>query len=394
MWVLDNNGFTRKTYSDLLDEMIAKAKELYGENTNTNAYTPLGIVLRIFAWFLSILWDNQERVYNSRYIKKSEGIQLDYHGGDKNIPRNPATYAYTTLNFTGTPNYLIDAETEFTTSNGIYFMLTEDVTLDASGNGSGEAVSLERGQYNNVAANTIIDQAEPTEDILKVNNPIPASGGADLEDDTPYQQRLLQANESNGKSTADAIYTALLNTPSVRSASVVFNKTMDVDQDGNPPKSVHAYVLGGLKEDVAASLFNSVSGTSQTVGQLQVTVQDLSGVDHVISFDYAEEVQIYGRITVTTNSKFEADGSDQIKNNLVVKIGGVDQDGVIQNGLSMGESVILSQLYNNVYQVAGIDDVTIELGTSEDQLAASNIVITQRQVAETSFENIEVVISA
>lgn len=392
--MLDRNGFTKKTYSDLLDEMIAKAKELFGENTNTSAYMPLGIILRIFAWFLSNIWDNLERVYNSRYIKKSEGIQLDYHGGDKNIKRNPAQYAYTNLVFTGLPGYTIETETQFATANDIYFMLIEDVTLDLNGNGTGQAVSVETGSIYNVEPNTITLQAEPIEEIYTVTNPEKANGGADKEGDETYKPRLLQANESNGKATANSIISALLNTSGVRSATAIFNKTMEVDANGNPPKSVHAYVLGGLKDDIAMSLFNSVSGVSQTVGEQQVIVKDLSGVDHLICFDYAEEVQIYFSISITTNPKFEVDGIDQIKNNIIAKIGGVDSTGTVQSGLPMGASVILSQQYSSVYQVAGIDDVTIEIGTTLDNLSASNISISQNQVAVTSVELIEVIINA
>lgn len=392
--MLDKNGFTKKTYSDLLDEMEAKAKELFGEDVNTNAYTPLGILLRIFAWFLSILWDNNERVYNSRFIKKAEGVQLDYHGANRNLPREPATYAYTTLEFTGVPGYQIETETQFATKSDIYFMLIEDVTLDSNGNGSGEAVSLETGSGNNVAANTITEQAEPVEEIYTVNNPVPATGGDDQETDDNYRKRQLQANEGGGKSTANAIISALLNVPSVQSATVIFNKTMETDADGNPPKSVHAYVLGGTKEDIAEALFGSVSGTSETVGQQEVTVTDISGFEHVVRFDYAEEVPIYVRLTIKTNPKFEADGVDQLKNSIIEKIGGVDSNGVIQNGLDMGQPVVISQLYNASYQVNGLDDVSIEIGTNSTNLGTSNITIAQRQVAQTFIDDIEVIIGA
>lgn len=392
--MLDEKGFTKKTYSEIIDEMNSKAKELFGEDVNTNSYSILGIIIRIIAWFLSILWDGLERVYNSRYIKKSDGIQLDYHGGDKNLKRNPATNAYTTLNFTGLPGYVILMETQFGTTAGINFMLTDDVTLDSNGNGSGEAVSIETGNINNVPADTITEQVEPVEEIYTVTNPEAATGGADQEDNASYKQRLLQNNESNGKGTANAIITALLNTPGVRSATAVFNKTMEPDADGNPPKSVHAYVLGGNSEDIAASLFDSVSGTSQTVGQQQVTVKDLSGVDHVVCFDWAEEVQIYLSIDIKINEKFESNGADQIKDSIIAKIGGTDSTGTVQSGLNMGESVILSQLYACVYQVVGIDDVTITTGTVQGSLSSNNIAIAQRQVAVTTLDNIEVIINA
>lgn len=49
--LLNETGFQRQTYSELLDGMEDKAKELFGEDINTSSKTPLGIILRIFAWF-------------------------------------------------------------------------------------------------------------------------------------------------------------------------------------------------------------------------------------------------------------------------------------------------------------------------------------------------------
>lgn len=392
--MLDSNGFTKMEYADILDDMQSKAQEMFGEDVNTSATTPLGVILRIFAWFISICWDNAEQVFNSAFVKKASGVQLDYLGGNHGIQREPATNSYVELSFTGTPGYLINIGTQFTTISGIYFTMIEDVTLDGSGSGSGQAVSATTGAGNNVGANTITEQAEPVEDITTITNAQPSSGGMDAEDDYAYQQRLLSSNEGSGKATTNAVISALLNTAAVRSAIAIFNPTMQADVDGNPPKSVHAYVLGGLASDIAQSLFNSVSGGTETVGAQQVTLQDLSGNDHVIKFDYAEEIQIYAKLSVTTNSDFEADGATQIQDAIVAYIGGVDSKGVQDNGLGMNEGVKISRLYNAVYKVNGIDDVSIQIGLSTAALGTSNIDIAPRQVAQTAVANIEVDINA
>ncbi|USK71772.1 baseplate J/gp47 family protein [Peribacillus asahii] len=391
---LNKNGFTRKTYSDILSEMEAKFQELFGEDINLSSYTPLGIIMRVMAFFYSKLWDVVEAVYNSRFIKKADGVSLDYHGGDKSLPRNPATYAYTMLKFTGEPGYVIETEEKFSTEGDVHFMLLEDVTLDELGNGSGEAVSVETGAFNNVEPNTITKQVEAVEQITSVTNPEKAKGGADRESNTSYRNRLLKANESNGKSTTSAIETAILNTAGVRSANVIFNKTMETDADGNPPKSIHAYVLGGATEDIGQALFNSIGATTQTVGEQVVYIKDNSGNTHEVRFDYAEVVQIFVRLTSTTNAEFESDGIDQLKNAMIAKIGGMDLNEEEQQGLSMGEDIILSQLFNAAYKVSGIDDITIEIGKDSLNLSASNIEITQKQVAELTADHIEVVVNA
>lgn len=87
--MFNEKGLKILTYSELIDEMELKAKALFGEDINTRSYTPLGIILRIYAWFLSVVWQVVEKVYFSGFIKSSEGIQLDRHGGNRNIVRNP-----------------------------------------------------------------------------------------------------------------------------------------------------------------------------------------------------------------------------------------------------------------------------------------------------------------
>ncbi len=374
-----------------MDEMEDKAKEQFGEDVNTSSRTPLGIIFRIIAWFLAGVWDIAERVYNSGFVSKSEGVQLDRLGSNSGITREPASESVVTLSFTGVPGIVIEEQTQFTTESGIYFELIEDVVIEDNGTGSGTAVSLSKGVINNVAANTITVQAEPSEGVYSVTNPKPSAGGADEETDSEFRARIKKSVEGSSASTLSGIIAALIKTAGVRSANVVMNNTMEIDADGNPPKSIHAYVLGGIKEDIADSIFNSVAAGIETVGSQSVVITDLSGIDHTIKFDFAEEVKIYVHLEIKTNASYPADGDDQIKNNVVYKIGGVDKSGSSFTSSQMGDDVILSQLYNAVYQVAGVDDVVIKIGKSPESLGQSNIEIEPKQVAQVLFSEIEVV---
>lgn len=391
---LNQDGFTRKTYSDLLDEMESKFKELFGADINLASYTPLGIIMRVMAFFYATIWDAIEKVYNSRFIKKSDGTSLDLHGSDKQTTRNPATNSYVTLDFVGTPGYIIQSETIIRTDGDIQFATLDDVTIKADGTATVEAISVETGAYNNVLPNTVTMLLEADENITSVTNVESAVGGTDIESDASYQNRLLLLNESNGKSTMTAVETALNNVVGVRSANVIPNKTMEVDAYGNPPKSLHAYVLGGTAEDIAQALFESVSATTQTVGNQAVTIMDNSLNEHIVRFDYSLEKVIYVKLVVTKTNAFSSDGTVQLQDAVINIIGGIDSKGDENRGLSMGADVIISKLYSAAYKVEGIDDIKIEIGLSPSTLGMSNIAIEQKEVAITSLANIEVVISA
>ncbi|MED3888135.1 baseplate J/gp47 family protein [Priestia aryabhattai] len=380
--MLDKTGFKRKTYQDLKADLEAKFKEKFGNDINISAKSPFGILIMIFAFFLAPLWELAEMVYNSGYSSKAEGVQLDRLAANKTMSRDQESESHVELTFTGTPNTTIQEQTQFATDKLVYFYLIENVTLDETGKGSGEAVSLEKGIHTNVAAGTIKLQAEPTETVYTVTNLLAATGGRDVETDIELRDRLIKSPAIEGNTTINAIIARLNDTAGVRSSSVV---------SVNPV--VHAYVLGGNREDVADTLFNCVAAGIDTVGSEEVTVLDISGTEHTVRFDYAKEVQIRIKIDVQSNTSFPSDGVSTIKQTLIQHIGGKDVLETDWTGLALGEKVVYSQLFNFVYDTPGIEDVTIQITKNNEVYQMSNLVLQSYEIARTSPELIEVNVS-
>ncbi|MCO7127825.1 baseplate J/gp47 family protein [Sporolactobacillus shoreicorticis] len=380
--MLDENGFQKKSYADLVSDMQDKAKQLWGEDVNVSEKSFLGILIILFAWFLSIAWELAESVYNAGFVTKSEGVQLDRLSTLMGTSRIPAASSYATLSINGQPNYVVEEGTVFATESGIQFETIAELTLDAEGKGTVDAVSVDTGVDTNVAAGSITVQANPDSNITSVTNPEAATGGRDQETDVEFRQRLVAGSSSTGNATFPSIVAKLLETSGVRSANVITNSTMETDSAGNPPKSVHAYVLGGTAADVADTLLNSVAAGIETVGSQSVDVTDDSGTVHTIKFDFASEVDIAVQVSVSTNPTYEIDGDDQIKQNIVD----------YTSGLKMGEDVIYSRLFSCAYAVVGIDDVTITVGRSNDEeLGTTNVVIGPNEVAQIKSSDIEVI---
>jgi uncharacterized phage protein gp47/JayE len=391
---LDKNGFKRKTYNDLLTDMSNKMRGLFGENVNISPRSPFGLILRLFAWALSLVWELAEKVYNSAYVSKAEGVQLENLAANKGISREQASESSVELVFTGQPGFTIPEQTQFTTENNVYFYLIEDVTLDQTGNGSGKAVSVEKGIHTNVGANTITIQAEPMEEITSVTNPEPAAGGRDEETYEEFRARLKTSPSKGGKGTVPAIKSALRETSGVISANVVINKKNEPDEYGNPPKSVHVYVLGGLREEIAEAIFDSVAGGIETVGQEVVFVEDISGEKHEVRFDYVDEVNIRIQISLQTNPSFPVDGEKRIKDELIKFIGGTDSNGIYWIGLHMGQDVIYSKLFRVIDSAAeGIEDISLSIGKEGSALVNDKIEIGPHETAKTGIDLIEVTVA-
>lgn len=390
---LDKNGFKRKSYSDLVDSMSAKAKEKFGADANTTERSVLGIIIRIMAWFFSLLWQDTEDVYHSAYRKTAEGVQLDMLLPYAGITRNLADFSYGQIEIKGTPNHFIESGFLASTNNDIFFETLYDITLDSDGKGTVEIVALDVGAIGNVGANTITQIVNPDADITSVNNPLKTNGGRETETDAEARERADITVEGIGSATTAAIRTNLLNIPSIRAAKVIENYKDVVDQYGTPPRSIQAFVLGGSDEEIAKAIHEKKAGGIQPYGTTYVDVLDLSGDVKQIGFTRADEVNVFIKVNVTTNTSFTSNGVNQIKTALIRYVGGTDINNNTYSGLNMGDDVIVTRLIARTYSVDGIEDVTIEVSTDSINYSDSNVVIGLQQVAQTHFNNIEVTVN-
>ncbi|ALS27203.1 baseplate J-like protein [Paenibacillus sp. 32O-W] len=389
--MLDANGFRRPQYADLVSDMEADARARYGDDVNTSERSVLGILLRLFAWFLSKVWQSMENTYYSSYVNTAEGVQLDRLGPYVGITRKLETWATGTIQLTGTPDHTEPGGFRVETPAGVVFETIEDIVLDGNGVGSGEIRALEPGTIGNVAANTITVISNPNANIMSVTNPQPTSGGQNKETDQEFRERFVLSVSGGGAATIDSIRSALLRTPGVRAAVVIENNTMSTDAAGRPPKSFEAYVLGGAPAEIGQTILDTKAAGIESYGTESVVINDISGNPHTIRFSYAEEVQVHVRVTVRTNNQYPADGDVQVESAIIRYVGGEDYDGQLYVGLNMGDDVIHSRIIAAVYKVNGIEDATVELSTDGTTWTQANVSIDQQEVAQTSHAIIEVV---
>ncbi|OES45221.1 baseplate J/gp47 family protein [Domibacillus iocasae] len=386
---LDKNGYKRKTYDELLTEMQTRAKELFGENTNVSNRSVIGILLRIMAWFLSLVWEDNEDVYYSASINSATGASLDRllpYGG---ISRNSEGYAEGPLLINGTPNYTLLQGFQVTNPSDVFFETIEDVTLDANGSGTVTIRAVEPGITGNVGVGQVTIIVNPDANIDSVTNPEETANGREKETDTESKDRYAVSVEGLGSATLPSVRANLLKLPGVRAAQVIENYTMET-VNGQPAKSIQAFVLGGIDQEIAETVFTTKAGGIEPFGTITKTVLDLSGYEHIVRFSRAEEVLIRIRVTIQKNNAFPADGGDQVRSALVRFIGGEDISGALYAGLSMGDDVIYSRIIAQIYKVEGIDDVQLELSADGINYVSSNIAIGLQQVAQTDSDFIEV----
>ncbi len=377
-WGLTEQGFKRPTYTDLLDAYEIRAKELFGSTINLSVRSPLGIFLRIFAWFSGLIFQLAEDVYNSGHIDTADGISLFRMGKFIGTRQLSAQKAVGKIDITGDPGAVVRAGFLVSAHNNTRFVTLENVTLDANGAGSVSIQAFVTGPDGNVAAGAITDIVTPQANVSAVINPKPLTGGRDSETPAEFRNRYQVSTDLAGGSNTDAIRAELLRVDAVQTATVFENIEDFEDEQGLPPHSIECIVYGGYDADIANAIFIRKAAGIQTHGNTSDTLLDASGLQKIIRFSRPDALPIWVRITnLQADSAFK--GNESIISALCAFVGG--SDGLLSGGLPIGADVIYNKLVCPVNNVSGVVDYLLEVSTDGETWSRDNIAIGPRAKA-------------
>ena len=382
-WGLTSLGFRRPTYTELLDALEYKARELFGATANLTVRSPLGLFLRIYAWMLNILFSVLEDVYNSRFVDTAVGASLLNLGRAIGLRVLSAQKATGYLTVTGPPGTIIPEGWLAETAAGIQFFAVSETEIGEAGTATVPARCTATGPEGNVAAGTITTITNPgaVSGLVSVSNDAAFTGGRERETDEEFRDRYYVSVDFAGGVNADAIRAALLqNVEGIMEAKVFENDTDVEDDHGLPPHSIEVVVYGGLEGDIAKQIYDRVASGIQTFGQVAVQVITASGSTKEIRFNRPRPVQVWVKIVgLITNGNFPHDGEDRIKAAIVDYIG--DQE---SGGVGIGETLYHQRIPAILYTIPGVLDFDVLLGTDPDDLKEQNISVDSRSKVITS----------
>lgn len=384
-WGLTENGFIAPTYEEVLDSVEDDFISKFGDDIVLTSNSNFGIIARLIAWRETLMIQELQQNYYAAFISTATDTSLDRVGSNIGVGRKVAQPSFATIEVTTDGEYLIEAGETFETEDGYVFDLLKDITTvqqaDGTWKGTGIVQSEETGAMNDVPANSITLESNPDDNVLSVTNPAPAGGGQDYEDDETYRARLLEEKAAKPGPTAWGIKSALMELPGVRDVNPVENDKADADKWGNPPYSVHIYVLGGDDNEIAHTIVNHEAAGITLVGSKAIDVQDATGNKRTVHFDHAIDKPIYVKVKVSVNENWNDDeGANDIKTAVADYI----------NHLIIGKTLFLTRLYPLVYGVNGIDEATIMIGTHQGTLGGNDIVNDINEAVSCDTNNIEV----
>lgn len=348
---LTDKGFQRRTYAEILEAKIQRAKELFGEDIDTSDQSVLGKYLRINAYDQAVAEEEIEQVYYARFPNTASGQSLDRLCVFAGITRNPATPAVYMVKIAGTAGHTVPAGFLVASDTGITYWTAEDCTITEFGTALVLVHCTEAGTIGNLSSPSAICRvANPDMNIDSVQGMIFTTPGVDVESDADLRKRFAAALTSGGSGSEDAIRSAIMRVPTVQYATVISNNTNAEDAKGRPPHSFEAYVLGGdgYEQEIAQAIFDKRPVGIQTAGDKAVTVTDACGNERTIRYSPAVKVPVIVRIKLTATPVFPSDGVVQIQAGVANHI----------NSLGIGQRLVYSSLYGCIYGVPGVQEVT------------------------------------
>jgi uncharacterized phage protein gp47/JayE len=398
MTISQNGSFEGDTEEEILDAMIADAKQYWSDDIRESDLAVIRQFYRPIARRLAQAQDDIGLVLESTQIDNAEGPALGLLTALIGVTRMPSVRAEGEVEFSRSNNaemdYNIPAGTKVQTSASppIEFVTTQGATISTgTTTTTAPIIAVEPGSDGNVGANTITTVSTPVAGVESVTNPSETSGGENEENDDQLRKRAKEELADGSSSTAPALVSAVQNVEGVTSVSILVNDTKQDNGRGHnlPANSGELVVTGGTDADVAQAIIET-KGMDSTlvagVNGVEVTgnVGELpNGQALPVEFSRANPVTIYIEGEIQVEPTYESD--DDVMNNIVEYVGGQTVEGFERDGeLGVSDDVLYGEVEYRIRQVPGVYDVTsLTIGKTSPPSGTSNVTIGNMEEANT-----------
>jgi len=378
---LTADGFNRKRLADIKSEKEAAFKLVFGENINLNPQSNFGQIIGIESESEALVWELAEFVYNAFYPSTAQGVQLSNLVGLNGIERRSATFSRVELTLTGTDGTVIPAGSLVSIPNNTEQFAT-DLDVIISGSTLINATAVNSGPIVALpGAITNIDT--PIFGWQTVTNVSAAIEGTNEETDSELRDRRSLSTQTAGRNLVDSLFGQLSNLDNVTSARVISNGTGSTSPEGIPAHQFLSIVAGGTASDIAETIWVNTPQGILSYGAVTEQIIDSQGFPQNIKFSRPTYIDIYFKVTITTDVNYPGNGDGQIKDNILN----------FSEHYTIGEDVILSQFYSPINDVPGVVSIDLRIGPSSNPTGTVNLPIGFDELSNYDLSFIEVISS-
>lgn len=386
---VDSTGLHIPTYNDILEDMIASMKQIYGDDIYLDNSSPDYQLLSIFALKQSDTLQALAYAYNARSPETAIGASLDSVVKLNGIKRKAAGHSTCQVKITGSPFTQI-TNGAVKDRAGLTWDLPANVVIDSNGTAYSVATCRTAGAVSALAGD--IAQIEtPTYGWIAVTNEVSAVLGNTQETDAQLRQRQAISTANPSQTMLAGTKGAIAALPDV-SRYAVYENDANVDtvtEDnpyGLPAHSVTCVVEGGTDEDVAEAIFLHKGIGCYTNGDVVVEYTDQNDYINRVRFFRPVYKDIFVKVVIKKYTGYISTMTVKVREAVYNYLA----------ALTIGSDVSASVLSNIITDcnpsltkpIFGIKE--LKLGLDKSSMSAQDIDIGFKEIPNPAYANIEV----
>lgn len=276
----------------------ARKKENFGNDFNTSETGDFYKLIAPIIYCCSYLEDKIISIARGLNIYNAQGEELDnllYF-----FPRRFGTKALVRCKITANSFVdVVEGDIVIQAKNGVKFQNVERFEIDGSIKKEILFKSFNEGVAGNIKENQIEKVIKAPANIIDVQNQEHGEGGLSAETDYEYLKRYLAGN-GKGEWSLQPVLNALRRLPGVKNANGIRNNTMKTDKFGLSPKSIWIVVEGGIKEEIAKTIYLHIH-TPDTKGKVEVQVEtSVENHKEIIRFDRPKDREVEYKFIISS----------------------------------------------------------------------------------------------
>ena len=330
--ILDSNGLTTKTLTEIRDELIANYKIIYGNDINTDQNSPDGQIITIEAQVAVDLREILQNVNAGFDPDQAFGRVLDQRLAINGITRNEGTYTFQDIEITtdralnligldGQANELNPTVSGLYTvkddSGTLFYLLSSQVIVGASTTAFNFRAA-EIGQVE-VTPNTITTAETVIAGVTNINNPSGANSiGENEESDADAKTRRRVSTAITSIGNLDGLEAALKDLDGVTTALAEENDTNIIDANGTLPHTIWCIVEGGDPDEIGQVIYSKKTLGCGMRGDQIVSIPRTNNRTYNSQFDRPGNEDLYIRMSLTLPG--ESFDPDDVKTAIVENV--------------------------------------------------------------------------
>lgn len=330
--VIDENGLSIATKTELDDEAQTGLREIYGSDLTLGSNTAdgqyFGITTQAQADALEKLLD----IYNMFDPDNCAGIQQDNLYWINGVKRNPASYSFQNITITTDKALTLQGlDGEANNPDGTGYTVSDNVgnewilleTQSPAGAGS-YTYSFRAKTLGAITSlpNTITNPVTVVLGVTAINNATGVSSvGQDGETDPAFKLRRSRSFAKKSTNSLDGLFADLADLSGVVTVAVYGNDTNVVDADGIPAHGFWVVIEGGSAEDIGNTIYRNVVKGLPSKGDETINITTVQNQIYTARYDRPDTDPLYIRFNLKplkVGQTFnQADIKDYIVNNKI-----------------------------------------------------------------------------